>query len=199
MLGTLAFAGLGYALLRSNPAKRRRRARRNPPVAKPSTAKAAYRLGYAEGRDETGDLGRRGGWPTPTDLGGVPNKLTIAWKKGNDAGIAKMRASRSNPKKAKRRGGRPRGWKAVSGQKTASGRWVVQRPKGRWKPTGRMRRSRYLDGHFGPRHGTTWVQQQRQGRQAMRVISEVLREESGRQKLRPGRGRNRRNPNRKKS
>src|SRR5437899_3163600 len=94
-------------------------------------------------------------------------------------------ALRSNPKKAKRRGGRPRGWKAVP-------RNGVRRPAGRWKKTGRMARHRDLSGRFRTERGT-WVQLRRGERVSERMVSEILREERGRQKLRPGRGRNRRN------
>lgn len=94
-------------------------------------------------------------------------------------------ALRSNPKKAKRRGGRPRGWKAVPRG--------VRRPKGRWKQTGRMARGRDLSGRFRPERGT-WVQHHRGNRLSMGLVQEVLREERGRQHLKPGRGRNRRNP-----
>lgn len=76
------------AKTRSNPGR---------PVAKPTTERRAYQLGYAEGRDATGDMERRGGWPTPSDLSGTPNRLTIAWKRGNNAGRAKMMRQRSNP------------------------------------------------------------------------------------------------------
>ncbi len=90
--------------------------RKNPPhrgpVPKPSTKKSAYRQGYAEGSDATGDLERRAGWPTPSDLNGVPTVLTIAWKKGYAAGRARQKKSnplRHGGKRAPKKRGNPGG------------------------------------------------------------------------------------------
>lgn len=110
-------------------------------------------------------------------------------------------SARRNPKKAKRRGGRPRGWKAVrpGGPSDGFRRREMRLHKlhgiKRWKPTGRQAKGQRLDGTFMP-FGRSWVEEDRVQRASARLVGKLRREDAGRQHLRPGRGRNRRNPER---